>query len=553
MMQFIEKFSVKARFTFVVLLFLSLLALGGSIGYRVLVAGDEQTTMLMDEHVEPLGLLSQIRLLQADNRTQLLLSLQHDPTSPFLAMHDHRIDAHLNAIGGNVEKITALLKQYHARKIEDPREESLVKAFEESRTRYVREGIQPTVEALRSGDYMKANTIILQNVNPLFKQTTEAGLALGDHILKSAEEEQARFHEGQKRLLFGFGGLVAFLVAFAVFVAWATIRSIVTPLERIVSQFAGIAEGNLTQQIIVSGNNEITDVQRALARVQEEMRSMVRQIINTANRLDDRGRALGGEVRVVVDNSQSQSDGVMQVSAAMEQVTVSVGEVAQHTDQTAAAARNATDVVEQGAKAVEVEIRNTERVVEAVAASTTRMEQLRAGIDRIGNVTKVIREVADQTNLLALNAAIEAARAGEQGRGFAVVADEVRKLAERTSVSTADISRLIDEIQSAATEAVRAMEDARGKVEAAQSSARESGEALQSMRGATDQVSGLTQQIALATTEQSTAALGVTQSMEKISSLISDTHARVERVAAISSDLIETANQLQSAVKTFRV
>jgi methyl-accepting chemotaxis protein len=244
---------------------------------------------------------------------------------------------------------------------------------------------------------------------------------------------------------------------------------------------------------------------------------------------------------------------VMQVSAAMEQVTVSVGEVAQHTDQTAAAARNATRVVEQGAMAVEAEIRNTQMVVDAVAVSTERMDQLRGGIDRIGSVTRVIREVAEQTNLLALNAAIEAARAGEQGRGFAVVADEVRKLAERTSASTSDISRLIDEIQVSAVDVVKAMQDARGKVEAAQASARESGDSLQSMRGATDEVSGLTTQIAHATTEQSAAALGVTQSMEKIASLINDTHARVERVAAVSAELIGTANCLQTAVKVFRV
>ena len=550
---FLERYTVQSRLLFVVALFVALLGMAGAVGWRIMNAGSQQSTMLMDEHIRPSGLLNQIRFLQADNRAQLLLSLQHDSTSPFISMHNHGLDFHLDMIASNTQKVGELIKEYKVRTIEDSREVELLKAFEESREKFVSEGVSPTVALLKSGDFMKANETLLKQVNPLFKAAADAGAALGNHILKAAEEEQRAFETEQRRILFGFGGTVAILVLGAIALTWVTLRSVIDPLRDIVQKFGAIAQGDLKQRIEVRGDNEITEVQKSLNRVQDEMRVMVQQILDAAHHISDGGRTLGTEVHVVVENSQAQSDGVMQVSAAMEEVTVSVGEVAQHTGQAASAAKEATRVVDVGAQAVEAEIRNTQQVVDAVEASTARMDQLREGIGRIGNVTQVIREVADQTNLLALNAAIEAARAGEQGRGFAVVADEVRKLAERTSASTADISRLIGEIQASAAQAVDAMQDARSKVEAAQQSARESGDSLLAMRSATDQVSGLTQQIALATDEQSSAAQAVAQSMERISALISDSHARVGRVEAVSKELIGMADQLQSAVRVFRV
>jgi len=206
-----------------------------------------------------------------------------------------------------------------------------------------------------------------------------------------------------------------------------------------------------------------------------------------------------------------------------------------------------------GAAPSEVESLVTRRIEEAVASSSATINGLSQSIDRVGEITKVIKDIADQTNLLALNAAIEAARAGEQGRGFAVVADEVRKLAERTATSTTDIANMVESIKGASGAAVDAIGKIEREVGAGAGYNRQTGDTLRRIVEAAVGVADSAHQIAGAVQEQSAASEDIARNMERISALTEENNDSIKQVGDAASDMAGTAAELQRLVGQFKI
>ena len=252
-------------------------------------------------------------------------------------------------------------------------------------------------------------------------------------------------------------------------------------------------------------------------------------------------------------NSEQQRDQITQVSAAMQEMVSTSDEIASNTNDTDESARQAARLADSGQATVTNAIQSVTRLAEQVQEGSLRIQRLEQESGEIGGVLEVIQSIAGQTNLLALNAAIEAARAGEAGRGFAVVADEVRGLAKRVQDSTVDIERIVSNLQSGAAGAVVDMSKARQMAEEASDEAGRSGEALSDILAAVNRIVDMTTQIASATEQQRATAAEMTRNVEASSGAIDELTGDISHVNDSSKALAGMAEEMDSLVRRFQV
>jgi methyl-accepting chemotaxis protein len=282
----------------------------------------------------------------------------------------------------------------------------------------------------------------------------------------------------------------------------------------------------------------------------------VEQMIREAREIASETAALSAQISNATDElaagSQQQSAQTHDVAAAVEEMTRTIVESARHASQTAEVAETAGRLAQDGRNIVDQTVHKIRELADVVRGSSETIQKLGASSEEIGEIVSVINEIADQTNLLALNAAIEAARAGEQGRGFAVVADEVRKLAERTSQATRQIADMIATIQADTRAAVAAMERGTHEVEESIRLADQAGQALARIVEGVQQAIDTVTQIAAATEEQSTTSEEISRNVETISSLAAEAARNVATIAQTTEELAHLTQRLQALMEQFR-
>ncbi|MBC7205332.1 MAG: methyl-accepting chemotaxis protein [Methyloversatilis sp.] len=279
------------------------------------------------------------------------------------------------------------------------------------------------------------------------------------------------------------------------------------------------------------------------------LRAMFADVLVNAREVDDRSKELNDAMRALIKATGAQGENVMQVAAAMEEMSVSINEVSSNTDRGLEAVKRTEHSAQDAMKTMEAGIASSHRVVGVVTQSQERIAEVNASVEKIRAVSQVINDIAEQTNLLALNAAIEAARAGEQGRGFAVVADEVRKLAERTRTSTKDIGSAVTDIIQLAGSAVDTMSATAGEVARSTSEIEASSTGLQGIWDASREAANYSEEITQMLRQQSLASHEVACSMERISSTVEQTNSSVQSVGEAATRLHTTSSELRELVK----
>jgi methyl-accepting chemotaxis protein len=329
--------------------------------------------------------------------------------------------------------------------------------------------------------------------------------------------------------------------------------SINDALQRILAYLSKMTDGDLTQSIVARRNNEISVIIRSISSLQKTMREMIYKINETAEKVSDESRQLqivAGHIATGANNVAAQSD---TVATASEEMSATSGNIAQNCQMAAEGALRASQSAQNGTEVVAKTVTVMGQIADRVQSSAKTVSSLGERSDQIGAIIGTIEDIADQTNLLALNAAIEAARAGEQGRGFAVVADEVRALAERTTRATREIGEMIKVIQSETKDAVAAMQQGVTQVEAGTIEAEKSGHALQEILCQINDVALQVNQIATAAEEQTATTSEITNNMHMITEVVRKTSLGAQESATAATQLTGNAEELQRLIHQFKL
>ncbi|SFH35758.1 methyl-accepting chemotaxis protein [Pseudomonas syringae] len=345
----------------------------------------------------------------------------------------------------------------------------------------------------------------------------------------------------------------ALALVLSILAAWVITRQITTPLQETLEVVERVASGDLSRNLNVDRKDELGKLQATIQRMTVSLRELVGGIRDGVTQIASAAEELSAVTEQTSAGVNSQKVETDQVATAMHEMTATVQEVARNAEEASEAAVTADRQARDGERVVNEAIAQIERLASAVGNSSEAMGALKQESDKIGSVLDVIKSVAEQTNLLALNAAIEAARAGEAGRGFAVVADEVRSLAQRTQKSTEEIEALIARLQSGTQQATTVMDSSRELSNSSVELTRRAGGSLESITKTVSAIQAMNQQIAAAAEEQSATAEEINRSIINVRDVSEQTSAASEETAASSVELARLGNHLQVLVSRFTV
>lgn len=408
---------------------------------------------------------------------------------------------------------------------------ALVKTGKESEAQQLRK-----TTWVKAANYLRDQTDALQKLN---REGSEQSAAQAAIEVRSAVT----------------GGIAALFIGIILALACSLMiaQRISSRLNHAVIAAREIAKGDLTVALPPATSDEVGTLLDSMSNMQSALRNAMRETTGSAESILGAAQNLNEAVNQMNQSASIQSSAASAIAASVEELTVSINIVADNTGQAAQVAKNSDAQANEGHRAIETLVAQIAEVANVVRESATQMNQLQSDSEKISTIVAVIKDIADQTNLLALNAAIEAARAGEAGRGFAVVADEVRKLSERTALSTSEISKMVGTIQGSTEHAVSCVSHGVELVDSSVAIAGQAGDVIARMREMAQQVASLVGEVDGALREQSSASTEVAQKIEDIATQAEEANSIANETSQASDSMAQTAQSMQALVSRFKV
>ncbi|MCL1826179.1 MAG: methyl-accepting chemotaxis protein [Betaproteobacteria bacterium] len=529
-----------------------IVALFGMFG---MVTISNNLAVMYNERTSALTYLGRIESDLGDIFANIFRSLQHNPDSEINKIHsDHSVVEHLNAVEKRLKDIDEMWVVYKSIP-QTSEEEKLERQFDENYARFIKEALRPTINSLRENDYSyEVHERVVKGFRALglpVERAIHDLIEINGRLAKENFEQATKAYESSRTNM-----LIAFAVGLllSVFIAWKIIRSIVAPLSGLQTVIGEVEQsGDLTRRVEVSGSDEVGRTAASFNQLLVTLQKTLGEILKDTAQLDAAVSELTVTSQRVAHGSETTSETSSSMAASVEEMTVSVTHISQNAQETSEITQHTDELSQQGGEVIRQTVSEMYAMAEAVRESSESITELGRQSEQISSIVQVIKDVADQTNLLALNAAIEAARAGEQGRGFAVVADEVRKLAERTTSATGEIGAMIAAIQGSSHSAVSAMGNVATRVESGVKLADRAGEAIMNIQEGAKQVQTHVSDITVVLSEQGIASQTIAQQVERVAQLAEENSAAARNSSDVAKNIEQLSRAVRGAVEMFTV
>jgi methyl-accepting chemotaxis protein len=543
-MNFLNNMKIRTKLT-VLIVFVS--ALLGGIGLTGLLGINNSNNALLsvyNDRLLAINQLNEIRSNQMQIRIELLSARQE--TDGFEVM------GHADKVSGNIFVIENILKSYNARRMAEE-EKKLLDAFVKERINFGMTGVMPTIDLLQAEKFAEADKLRKEVMDPAYAKASDGIDALIKHQVDAAKNEYERALAIGKTIRIASIASIIMGLALTILIGLVITRSVNRGVSTLADAAKRLSDGDLTARANLASQDELGEVAQAFNQMANDFSSIIGTIRNSADQVTCAAETQSNAAEQIAALADSQREHATSAATAIEGLNTMVKDVAEKAQSISEAAQEAGAMADKGHDVVNAAVNGIQEISRTVNESEAMIESLGLRSDQIGQIVGVIKDIANQTNLLALNAAIEAARAGEQGRGFAVVADEVRKLAERTTNATSEISTMIGAIQSEISNAVTTMGKGGEQAEEGVAKAHQAGEAIDQITASVKHVVEMIQQIAHATRDESEIAGTVASRIEQIARMASESSKTIGQTAAACHDIQTMTHALQDEVARFRL
>ncbi|KQT64711.1 MULTISPECIES: methyl-accepting chemotaxis protein [Pseudomonas] len=497
----------------------------GVQSYSQLIAGPLHTSQLIDEAN------LQFKVQVQEWKNVLLRGKQPADLAKYWSQFEERQRDVQNILGelAGQKGIEANLKSRIERLRDEHRQ--LGTAYQKGRDAYVAAGGDPSAGDAAVKGVDRATS---EQMSALVAELREQGTAQSALISASAE----------RTVWLGLLVMLASGLLIGLLSLWLVSRNLIEPIRNLIDYVTRLSRGQLAERVVSERRDELGNLAAAANTLRDFLADTFTRLQRSAGDLDSASGELNAIATTMAGGTSEQFNRTDQVATAMNEMSATAQEVARHAADAARAADDADQSAQQGEKVMQTTIHSITQMRGEIANTATVIRRLETDSGRIGKVLEVIRGIAEQTNLLALNAAIEAARAGEAGRGFAVVADEVRNLAQRTAESIIEINQIIQNVQTGAVDAAQAIESGQARSDESVEQVTQAGAMLERITLAVEAIRDMNRQIATAAEEQTSVAEDISRNLTEITAIASTNLDNVQRTESASQNLHGLSGQL---------